>query len=49
MGPHKDREKLWPGWKLNPRPSGLISAALPTELQLEEARPNFDIQHEVSF
>ena len=33
MGPHKDREKLWPGWELNPRPSGLIIAALPTELQ----------------
>ena len=32
MGPHKDREKLWPGWELNPRPSGQISAALPTEL-----------------
>ena len=21
LGPHKDREKLWPGWDLNPRPS----------------------------
>ena len=20
LGPHKDREKLWPGWDLNPRP-----------------------------
>ena len=20
MGPHKDREKLWTGWELNPRP-----------------------------
>ena len=25
--------KLWPGWELNPRPSGLISAVPPTELQ----------------
>ena len=33
MGPHKDRGKLWPGWELNPRPSGLITAAPPTELQ----------------
>ena len=33
MGPHKDREKLWPGWELNPRPSGQISAAPPTEPQ----------------
>ena len=33
LGPHKDREKLWPGWELNPRPSSLITAALPTELQ----------------
>ena len=33
MGPHKDRGKLWPGWDLNPRPSGLITAAPPTELQ----------------
>ena len=22
LGPQKDREKLWPGWELNPRPSG---------------------------
>ena len=22
MGPYKDREKLWPGWELNPQPSG---------------------------
>ena len=21
LGPHKDREKLWLGWDLNPRPS----------------------------
>ena len=33
LGPHQDREKLWPGWELNPRPSGLNTAALPTELQ----------------
>ena len=33
MGPHKDRGKLWPGWELNPRPSGLFTAAPPTELQ----------------
>ena len=33
MGPHKDRGKLWPGWELNPRPSGLITAVPPTELQ----------------
>jgi len=24
---HKDRGKLWPGWELNPGPSGLITAA----------------------
>ena len=29
----KDRGKPWPGWELNPRPSGLITAAPPTELQ----------------
>ena len=33
LGPHKDREKLWPGWELNPRPSGLITVAPPTELE----------------
>ena len=33
MGPHKNREKLWPEWELNPRPSGKITAALPTERQ----------------
>ena len=33
MGPHKDRGKLWPGWELNPRHSGLITTAPPTELQ----------------
>ena len=33
MGLHKDREKLWPGWEMNPRPSGLITASPPTELQ----------------
>ena len=33
MGPQKDRGKLWPGWELNPRPSGLIAAAPLTELQ----------------
>ena len=33
LGSHKDSEKLWPGWELNPRPSGLITAALPTELK----------------
>ena len=33
LGPHKDREKLLPGWELNKRPSGLIIAAPPTELQ----------------
>jgi len=33
MGPHKDRGKLLPGWELNSRPSGWITAAPPTELQ----------------
>ena len=33
LGPPKDREKLWPGWELNPRPSGLITATPPTVLQ----------------
>ena len=33
LGPHKEREKLWPGWGVNPRPSGEITAAPPTELQ----------------
>ena len=33
LGPHKDRGKLWPGWELNSRPSGLITAAPPTETQ----------------
>ena len=33
LGPHKDRLKLWTRWELNPRPSGLITAAPPTELQ----------------
>ena len=32
LGPHKNRGKLWPGWELNPRPSGLITAAPTTEL-----------------
>ena len=37
LGPHKDRRKLWPGWELNSRPSGLITAAPwpPTELQCQ--------------
>ena len=34
MDPHKDREKLWPGWELNPRPSGSITAAQPSDLDL---------------
>ena len=33
LGPRKNREKLWLGWELNPRPSGYITTALPTELQ----------------
>jgi len=33
LGPHKDRGKLWPGWELNSRPSGWITAAPPTETQ----------------
>ena len=33
LGPHKDRGKLWPGWDLNSRPSGLITTAPPTETQ----------------
>ena len=35
LGPHKDREEqlLRPGWELNPKPSSLITATLPTELQ----------------
>ena len=32
LGPHKDREKLRPGWDLNPRPSDLITITPPTEL-----------------
>ena len=32
LGPYEDREKLWPGWELNPLPTDLITAALPTEL-----------------
>ena len=31
LGPHKHREKLWPGW--DTPPSGLIIGAPPTELQ----------------
>ena len=27
LGPHKDREKLWLGWELDPRPLGLITTA----------------------
>ena len=33
MGRHKDWGRLWPGWELNPRLSGLITTAPPTELQ----------------
>ena len=31
LGPHKHREKVWPGW--DTPPSGLITGAPPTELQ----------------
>ena len=33
LGPHKAKEKLWPGWEINRRPSGLIPIAPSTELQ----------------
>ena len=40
LGPHKDKEKLWPGWDLNLRPSDEITDAPPTELQGQyESRP----------
>lgn len=31
LSPHKDSKKLRPGWDFNPRPSNLITVALPTE------------------
>ena len=33
IGPTQGQRKLWPGWELNPPPSGLITATPLTELQ----------------
>jgi len=45
LGPHKDRRNLWPGWELNQRPSGLITAAPwpPTELEWEQVVGKEDV------
>ena len=43
MGPLKDREKLWPGWELNPRPSNYLHSHVEWPIKTEFVIENLNI------